>query len=317
MKKTILITGGTGFLGRKLALSLKSEYNVILTGRNNKQNLFAQKFTGCPVIPMDVANIESVRDAFVDAKPHIVIHAAATKFVDLAEKQPMECIDVNVTGSQNIARVSVEKNVEIVIGISTDKAAPPVRNTYGLSKAIMERIFCSMNGKSSTKFVCVRYGNVAWSTGSVLPIWKKMHEEKNLIGTTGPEMRRFFFTVDEAVNLVITALNNIEETQGKILSREMKSAQIEDLLNTWTRVKGGKWEKIEGRPGERIDEFLIGEIELPYTEMKKFNNIKHYIISFNDKVEEPIEGIVSSENAERLTEQEITVLINNPPVEEL
>lgn len=317
MKKTILITGGTGFLGRKLALSLKNDYTVILTGRNNKQNLFAQKFTGCQVIPMDVANIESVRDAFVDAKPHIVIHAAATKFVDLAEKQPMECIDVNVTGSQNVARVSVEKNVETVVGISTDKAAPPVRNTYGLSKAIMERVFCSMNGKSPTKFVCVRYGNVAWSTGSVLPIWKKMHEEKKLIGTTGPEMRRFFFTVDEAVNLVITALNNIEETQGKILSREMKSAQIEDILNLWIKEKGGKWEKIEGRPGERIDEFLIGEIELPYTRMKKFNDITHYIISFNDKVEQPVKDIVSSENAERLTENEIVTLINNPPLEEL
>jgi UDP-N-acetylglucosamine 4,6-dehydratase len=317
MKKTILITGGTGFLGRKLALVLKNDYNVILTGRNNKQNLFAQKFTGCKIIPMDVANIESVRDAFVDAKPHIVIHAAATKFVDLAEKQPMECIDVNVTGSQNVARVAVEKNVEIVVGISTDKAAPPVRNTYGLSKAIMERMFCSMNGKSTTKFVCVRYGNVAWSTGSVLPIWKKMHEETNKLGTTGPEMRRFFFTVDEAVNLVVTALNNIEETQGKILSREMKSAQMEDILKVWTTVKGGTWEKIEGRPGERIDEFLIGDIELPYTRMKKFNGITHYIISFNDKAEQPVKEIVSSENAERLTEKEIADLINNPPLEEL
>src|ERR1043165_4812660 len=124
MKKTILITGGTGFLGRKLALTLKNDYNIVLTGRNNKQNLFAQKFTGCSVIPMDIANIESVRDAFVDADPHIVIHAAATKFVDLPEKQPMECIDVNVTGSQNVARVAVEKNIETVVGISSDKAAP-------------------------------------------------------------------------------------------------------------------------------------------------------------------------------------------------
>ena len=96
MRKTILITGGTGFLGKRLGLALKSKYNVILTGRNNKQNLLAQKFSGCLVAPLDVSNIESIRDAFNEFHPNIVIHAAATKFVDLAEKYPMECIDVNV-----------------------------------------------------------------------------------------------------------------------------------------------------------------------------------------------------------------------------
>lgn len=171
--KTILITGGTGFLGRNLALKLKNEYRVILTGRNNKQNLFASKYTGCQVAPLDITNIESVRDVFVEFKPDIVIHAAATKFVDLAEKYPMECVDVNVLGSQNVARVAVEREITTVVGISTDKAAPPVRNIYGMSKSIMERIFCAMDGKTSTKFTAVRYGNVAWSTGSVLPIWKK------------------------------------------------------------------------------------------------------------------------------------------------
>src|SRR5215210_6682643 len=100
MKETILITGGTGFLGKRLALQLKDNYRVILTGRNNKQNLAANKFTGCEVAPIDVSNIESVRDVFTEFKPMIVIHAAATKFVDLAEKFPMECVDVNVTGSQ-------------------------------------------------------------------------------------------------------------------------------------------------------------------------------------------------------------------------
>lgn len=315
--KTILITGGTGFLGRRLALSLKDKYRVILGGRNNKQNLFAQKFSGCEVVPLDVANIESVRDVFNEYKPHIVIHAAATKFVDLSEKFPMECVDVNVIGSQNIARIAVDKNTEIVIGISTDKASPPVRNTYGLSKALMERLFCSMNGKSSTKFTCVRYGNVAWSTGSVLPIWKKMHEETGVIGTTGPEMRRFFFTVDEAVNLVLTALEKIDETQGKVLSRKMKAAQIDEILTVWTQLKGGRYEKIEGRPGERDDEFLIGELELPYTRELVYGTITHYLISFNEKVSHPISVGLSSSNTDRLSKEEIADLISNPPKEEL
>ena len=100
-------------MGRNLALKLKDDYRVILTARNNKQNFFAKQLTGCEVAPMDVVNIESVRDTFSEFQPHIVIHAAATKFVDLSEKYPMECIDVNVVGSQNIARVAVEKGVNV------------------------------------------------------------------------------------------------------------------------------------------------------------------------------------------------------------
>ncbi|WP_026952155.1 polysaccharide biosynthesis protein [Algoriphagus mannitolivorans] len=314
--KTILITGGTGFLGRNLALKLKNEYKVILTGRNNKQNLFASKYTGCQVAPLDISSIESVRDVFVEFKPDIVIHAAATKFVDLAEKYPMECVDVNVLGSQNVARVAVEREIPVVIGISTDKAAPPVRNIYGMSKSVMERIFCAMDGKTKTKFTAVRYGNVAWSTGSVLTIWKKMHEETGVIGTTGPEMRRFFFSVDEAAQLVITAMNHIDQVKGKVLSRHMKAAQIEDILQTWIEEKGGKWEKIEGRPGERDDEFLIGDLELPYTEELEFDGIKHYLISFNDKVKNPVKFGLSSANTDRLSREEILSIINNPPIEE-
>ncbi|GAC1419429.1 MAG: UDP-N-acetylglucosamine 4,6-dehydratase (inverting) [Flavisolibacter sp.] len=317
MKETILITGGTGFLGKRLAVRLKDKYRIILTGRNNKQNMNAQQFTGCEIAPMDIANIESVRDAFREYRPNIIIHAAATKFVDLAEKFPMECVDVNVIGSQNVCRVAVETGVDIVIGISTDKAAPPVRNTYGLTKALMERIFCSMNGKSKTKFACVRYGNVAWSTGSVLTIWKKMHEEKGIIGTTGPEMRRFFFTVDDAVNLVLTALKNIVDIQGKVLSRKMKAAQVEDILKVWTKNKGGKYEKIEGRPGERDDEFLIGDLELAYTEEIQYDKITHYIISFNDKVKKPLSFGLSSANTDKLSDDEILAIINNPPIEEV
>jgi FlaA1/EpsC-like NDP-sugar epimerase len=279
-------------------------------------NMYASKFTDCEVIPMDVSNIESVRDAVVRTKPDVIVHAAATKFVDLAEKEPMECIDVNVVGSQNVARVAIDQNVMAVIGISTDKASPPVRNTYGLSKAIMERLFCAMNGKTPTKFMAVRYGNVAWSTGSVLPIWKKMHEETGVIGTTGPEMRRFFFTVDEAVQLVLTAIDNIELFQGKVLSRKMKASLISDMLRVWIENKGGKWERIAGRPGERMDEYLIGELEIPYTKETIFNDITHYIISFNEKVENPVSFALSSANTDKLSDLEIQHIISNPPIEE-
>lgn len=312
MKQTVLITGGTGFLGRNLATSLRDDYRVVLAARNNKLNSIARDTTRCTVLPMDVTNIESVRDVFLEFRPNIVIHAAATKFVDLAEKYPMECVDVNVLGSQNVARVAIEKNVEAVIGISTDKAAPPIRNTYGLSKALMERMFCGLHGKSDTKFACVRYGNVAWSTGSVLPIWKKMHAETGVIRSTGPEMRRFFFTVNEAVKLVCTAMNHIDVIGGKLLSRKMKAAQIQDLLTVWIENKSGRWERMEGRPGERNDEFLIGDIELPYTHTTKYDGIEHYIISFNEKADQPLTVGLSSANTDRLTKAEMLDLINNP-----
>jgi len=186
-----------------------------------------------------------------------------------------------------------------------------------LSKALMERMFCGMNGKSATQFTCVRYGNVAWSTGSVLTIWKKMHEESGVIGTTGPEMRRFFFTVDEAVNLVLIALEKIEQAKGKVLSREMRAAQIEDILRVWTASKGGTWKKIEGRPGERNDEFLVGDIELPYAREIMYNGIRHFLLSFNEKVTKPLPQIFSSANATRLSDKEILELIAKVPPEDV
>ena len=317
MKKTLLITGGTGFLGRHLGKKLSNKYNVILTGRNNKQNLFAKKITNCNVAPMDISNIESIRDTFYQYKPEIVIHAAATKFVDLAETFPMECIDINVIGSQNVARVSIETGVSSLIGISTDKAAPPVRNTYGLSKAIMERIFTSLNGKHETKLTCVRYGNVAWSTGSVFTIWKEMHDKEGIIGTTGPNMTRFFFSINDAVELVQTSLNNIDKVAGKVLSLKMKSAKLEDILKVWIKINGGIYKSISGRPGERNDEYLIGELELPYTCEIIYNEKVHYLISFNEKVKQPLEDILSSANAERLNENEIARLISQPVIGEI
>jgi FlaA1/EpsC-like NDP-sugar epimerase len=309
MKKKILITGGTGFLGINLAKKFSKKYTVILSGRNNKLNYIAKNKTKCEVIPLDVSNINSIRDAINYAKPDIIIHAAATKFVDLSEKFPFETIDSNVLGSSNIARVSIDKKIKTVIGISTDKASPPVKNIYGLSKSIMERLFLSSSNQSNTQFSCVRYGNVAWSTGSVLPIWKRMFDKNKTILTTGPYMRRFFFLVSDAVTLVDTALKNIKFLNGKILSREMKSAQMIDIIKTWINIYGGKYSIIGSRSGDRQDEYLIGEEELKYTIEKKINKIKHYVIDFSKTDKNSIKQIISSSTAEKLSNLDISKIL--------
>jgi UDP-N-acetylglucosamine 4,6-dehydratase/5-epimerase len=318
MNQTVLITGGTGFLGKRVGMALKDRYRVILTGRNNKHNRDAEEFTGCTALPMDVTNIESVRDVFTEVRPEVVVHAAATKYVDLSEIQPMECVDVNVLGSQNVARVAVEKGVATVIGMSTDKTAPPVANTYGLTKALMERIFCAMNPKTEkTRFACVRHGNIAWSTGSVFPIWKRMHDTTGVIGSTGPDMTRYFSKVDEAAELVITAIEKINEVQGAVLLRRMKAAMIRDFLEVWIKHKGGSWKQIEGRPGERPHEYLMGQPELPYTREVEYSGVPHFIIKFNEQVKNPLPAPLCSADAPRLTEAEMLDIINNPPADEL
>ena len=204
--KKILITGGSGFLGKSLAIKLKKKYKVILAARNLDKLREATNVTGCDGIPLDISNINSVRDIFYRVKPEIVIHAAASKYVDVSENSPNEAIDINITGSQNIARLAIETKVKLVIGISTDKSAQPVQNTYGLTKALMERLFFNLSSIYNTKFVSVRFGNIAWSTGSVFPIWKNMEKKNNIINSTSPQSTRFFITSNEAAELILVAL---------------------------------------------------------------------------------------------------------------
>ena len=317
MSKKILITGGSGYLGRNLAKKLKNKYRIYLGSRNNQRNDLAKNETGCEAFPLDVVNINSVIDAVNYVKPDIIIHAAATKFVDLSEKYPLECHDVNILGSANIARVAIDKKIEGVIGISSDKASPPVKNIYGMSKAVMEKLFISLSNNHKTKFTCVRYGNVTWSTGSVLPIWSKMFKKNKTILTTGPYMRRFFFTVDEAVELVATSLKNINFLNGKILSKEMKSSRMIDILKVWKKIYGGKYIIKNERKGDRVDEYLIGETELNYSKEIYFNKKKYFLIDQDINKINPIKKIVSSLNAKKLSENEIKNILNNRPEEYL
>ena len=310
MKKKLLITGGNGYLGKNLAIKLKNKYKILISSRNNKLNRIVSDEVGCDFAPMDVSDIESVRDVVSKFKPEIIIHAAATKFVDLSEIHPFECIDINILGSVNIARVAIENNVKKVVGVSTDKSASPIGNLYGLSKASMERLFCSLNSKK-TKFSCVRFGNITWSTGSVFPIWRQMSKKNGLIKTTGYEMRRFFFSVHEATSLVITCLENINITQGKVLSRKMKAAKIGDILEIWCSIYKTKWKKIKKRKGDKIEEFLIGENEINSTKEINIKSKKYFLLNFYENYKDNIKNSYSTLNSQVLNRKEILTLIKN------
>lgn len=312
--RKILITGGSGFLGRHLATLLENKgYSVILGSRNNDKNRIVHETFGMEVMPLDITNIESVRDAINRASPDVIIHAAATKYVDTSETYPHECVDVNVLGSQNVARASIDYGVDSVIGISTDKTAPPVNNTYGMSKAIMERIFCSLNNVNGTKFTNVRFGNIAWSTGSVFPIWLRMTNEKGHIESTGPHMRRFFFSVEDASELVYRALINLELTQGKVLCQSMKSAQVDSLLDVWCKKYNCEWSKVDERVGDKIDEYLIGISELKNTSKIILDGIPHFLIDFKTNDKGDIKEPITSKNSERLSVKEIERLVDSKP----
>lgn len=309
----ILITGGTGFLGRALAKKLKSNYEVHICGRNNTQNSFAQMTTGCHAIPADISSIESIRDAFNQVKPDLVIHAGATKFVDISEREPFEAIDINVNGSMNVARLAIEHGCKMVIGISTDKAAPPISNTYAMTKALMERLFCSADNRSETRFACVRFGNIAWSSGSVFPIWKKMIALDGKIQSTGPHMRRYLIAVEDAAELVIRAINHIHTIRGGILIPDMKAILIGDALNLFASKAEVNWEQIPARPGERIDEYLLGDSELEYSQRLELDHITHYLFTPNRRPEHPVHEILTSSTALQFSKDEILAFIDAGP----
>tara|TARA_Y100001960_G_C14173980_1_gene586836 strand:+ start:54 stop:479 length:426 start_codon:yes stop_codon:yes gene_type:complete len=137
-----------------------------------------------------------------------------------------------------------------------------------------------------------------------------MMKKNNIIHSTGPHMRRFFFTINEATDLVITALNNIDKINGKVLTLKMKSAQISEILDIWCKKYNTSWKQIEERPGDKIDEFLIGENEIKNTFEIKISNKDHYIIDFKNIYENNISSI-STNNSEKLNEKEILDLISD------
>ncbi len=237
--KKILITGGTGSLGTALTKKLlTTEVDTIrIFSRDEwKQVQMKSKFNDSRLrfFIGDIRDKERLSRATEDV--NIVIHAAALKHVPVAEYNPFEAVKTNVNGAQNIIESCLDNNVELVLAISTDKAVSPL-NTYGATKLLMERLFVSANnyrGNHKIKFLCVRYGNVLGSRGSVVPLFiKQITDEENLT-ITDTSMTRFNITMDESIKLIFRAIENGQG--GEIFIPKLKAYRLGDLKDALMEI---------------------------------------------------------------------------------
>ena len=285
--KSILITGGTGSLGKALTKRIFSEFPnikrlVIFSRDEQKQFHMAEEF---PVEKYKSIRffIGDVRDKerLVRAMKGIdyVIHAAAMKHVHLAEYNPSECIKTNVNGAENVIHACLETEVSRVVALSTDKACAPI-NLYGATKLTSDKLFVAANnikGWTDIRFSVVRYGNVIGSNGSVIPFFIKK-KEAGFLPITDPNMTRFNISLDGGVDMVLHALGNA--WGGEIFIPKIPSYKITDVAKA---IAPDTEQKIVGiRPGEKLHEEMITSSDSFYTyDLGKYYTILPSVTNWN------------------------------------
>ena len=260
--KSILITGGTGSLGKALTKKILDHYpnvkKLIIYSRDEQkqfqmeQEFHVSKFPQLRYFIGDVRDYERLLRAFQDVD--FVIHAAAMKHVHIAEYNPDECVKTNIGGAENVIKASLNTNVKRVVALSTDKACAPI-NLYGATKLASDKLFIAANnfkGSSDVKFSVVRYGNVMGSNGSVIPFFIKKKKEGTL-PITSEKMTRFNISIEDGVNLVMYALEHA--WGGELFVPKIPSYRILDVAEA---IGPECKKKVIGiRPGEKIHEEMI------------------------------------------------------------
>lgn len=292
--KTIVITGGTGSLGKVLTHRIvsgthgKPKKIVIFSRDEAKQHFMRLEYLNKKIATDeviyhnfqqlvefrigDVRDFHSVSSALVNAD--IVINAAALKQVPSCEYFPFEAVQTNIVGAENIVRaIRVNRlNVETVVGVSTDKACKPI-NVMGMTKAIQERIFTSANITiPSTRFVCVRYGNVLASRGSVVPLFHEQIEQGGPLTITTKEMTRFLLPLERAVDTIIATMESAKA--GETYVPKVAAARMVDVAAALIEDRKIPIKFVGIRPGEKTHESLVSEEEAWHT----FRHGDYYVI---------------------------------------
>jgi UDP-glucose 4-epimerase len=256
--KTILITGGTGSFGNALTdklLELKPKKVIIFSRDEKKQSDMRNKYKSDKIyfVIGDVRDKDAVENAMVGVD--YVFHAAALKQVPACEFWPMEAVKTNVLGGNNVIQSAIKNRVKKVVVLSTDKAVYPI-NAYGMSKALMEKIMM-VSSTTETKVCGVRYGNVIYSRGSVVPFFVSLIKEGKPLKITNPEMTRFLFSLKDAVNLVLETL--VKGRCGQIYIRKTPACTVMTLATAISEIFKTplKYEIVGERVGEKLHETLI------------------------------------------------------------
>lgn len=288
----ILVTGGTGSWGHELVEQLLENHSPkeirIYSRGEHKQVEMRAHFKDDKRLRFIIGdirdrNILSLAMVSVD----FVFHLAALKHVPVCEDNTWEAVLTNIYGTQNIIECAIENNVKKVVDISTDKAVDPF-NHYGVTKACAEKMIvnASFNYFCSTKFVCIRGGNVLGTNGSVIPLFKSQLLESNQITMTDPNMTRYLMSKSEAIGLVFEAVE--KSLGGEIFVMRMPATSVEIMGQSMIKLFGNSNTDIKiigTRPGEKIDEVLVSKNEAPFT---KVVNEKYFIIL----PQKPIENLV-------------------------
>ena len=259
--KRVLITGGAGTIGKAFIKRYQDRFKFYNMSRDEgSQTQLKREFPEVENHIGPIEDIGSVYRVFESVKPDIVIHAAAMKHIDIIESEPIQACNINVVGSLNVILASTKYDVPITVAVSTDKACSS-ESVYGDTKHLMERCFMDANSED-IRFSSCRFANVAHSNGSVLPFWLGLKEKGLPLKLTDPKMNRLIFTQKDAAELIMKTITYTEMLGGGFVgSTKMKTTNMLDLA----KVISKEIEIVGKRAGEKVDEDLISEKELPYT----------------------------------------------------
>jgi len=265
--QSILITGGTGSFGHTFVPMTLAKYNprrlVIYSRDEMKQWEMAKQYANDPRVRFFIGDVRD-KERLSRALDGIdfVVHAAATKIVPTAEYNPFECVKTNILGAMNLIDACIDRGVKRVVALSTDKASSPA-NLYGATKLASDKLFVAGNsyaGSHDTRFGVVRYGNVMGSRGSVIPFFLSI-ADKGVLPITDPRMTRFMITLEEGVELVWHAFEDM--VGGEIYVKKIPSMVITDVATA--TVPSAQHEIVGIRPGEKLHEQMIGTEDALYT----------------------------------------------------